>query len=43
MHIANSFKNQDKVPNKDIRPFGEYVWNKQEALLKRAMAADGHV
>ena len=36
---ANSFKNPNQIPNKDIRPFGEYIQSRQEALLEHTVRA----
>ena len=38
---ANEIKNPKKTPGKDIKTFREYVENKQEALLKHLVRADG--
>ena len=39
LQTANSFKNPNQIPNKDIHPFGEYIQIKQEALLKHTVRA----
>ena len=39
---ANSIKNLSSEPNKDIRPFSEYLRTKQESLLKHIVRAQNN-
>ena len=38
--VANSIKNPNQVPNKNILPFGSYINSKQAAALKHTIRAD---
>ena len=40
--VANSIKNPNQVPNKNILPFGTYINNKQAAALKHTIRADNN-
>ena len=39
LQAANDARNPQKLPNKNIRPFGEYVQCKQESFLKHTVRA----
>ena len=38
---ASSIKNPQGIPNRDVQPFSKYVLQKQRALLKHTVRADG--